>query len=285
MAEFTRAFRIQGFDRFPAPRWQMVPKDGVRYVILRNGAGLTVTSRDTGKCTVREVQEREMPAEDRQPFERGDRFFRLCGVAHGSAIIDAKTGAGAVDVSLEASVKNAKRVKVKFNLVRDNASHRTRRDSAAVNREFAIARWMYREQLNVKLESAGVRWVQVPQDLGDVVRFTTHIASVPAAEHEWDVVTALRDPVAELNVFFVWEYEQDNSPAIDHANAGTLDGNCIFEDNIGDGVPMWRTLSHEIGHHLGVDDHYDDGRKYELMYGRSDRGIHIPKAHADTMNP
>ncbi|MBI3680100.1 MAG: hypothetical protein HY235_06855 [Acidobacteria bacterium] len=285
MAEFVSAFRIQGFDRHAAPsRWQMVPTTGVRYVILRQGAGLTVSSRNTGICTVEEVRDADLPADDRQPFAVGDRFFRLRGKAHGSTFIDAKSGA-AVTVSLEASVKNLKTVKVKFNFVRDNAAHKTIRVPADVNRQFATACWMYREQLNVKLESLGTRWVDVAQNLGAVVRFSSHLAGVPAAEHEWGVVTALRDAAADLNVFFVWEYEQDLTPATDDTNAGTMGGNCIFEDDIGAGIPMWRTLSHEIGHHLGVDDHYDAAKKYELMYGRSDRGIHVPKGHADIMNP
>jgi hypothetical protein len=283
MAEFVRAFRIQGFDKYASPRWQMVPAGGVRYVILRDGAGFTVTSRSGATCTVAEVMEADLPKDDRQPFEAGDRFFQLSGKAHGSTMIDAKSGP--VTVTLEASVKDRKTVKVKLNFVKDTAGHKTTRVPADVVSQFQIARWMYREQLNVNLESLGTKWVEISKDLGTVVRFSTHLAAVPPDEHEWDDVTAKGDAGADLNVFFVWEYEQDETPAADDTNAGTLDGNCIFEDDIGPGIPAWRTLAHEIGHHLGASDHYDTTKKYELMYGRSNRGIHIPKAHADTMNP
>jgi len=263
----------------------MVPASGVRYVILRDGAGFTVTSRNTARCTVAEVNAADMPGDDRQPFEAGDRFFKLTGVSHGTCLIDAKSGA--TTVSLEAGVKNRKTVKIKLNFVSDTAvpPHKSNRVAADIEKELRIATWMYREQLNVKLHSLGPRNVVVPQDLGAVVRFSSHLPGVAAAEHEWDAVTATGDAGADLNFFFVWEYEQDITPHVDHTNAGTLNGSCIFEDDVGAGIPVWRTMAHEIGHHLGVGDHYDDAKKYELMYGRSDRGIHIPKAHADIMNP
>jgi hypothetical protein len=283
MASFTRAFRIQGYDRFASPDWQMVPLNGHRFVILRDGAGFTVTSVNPARCTVEEVNEGDLPPEDRQPFQVGDRFFKITGCSHGSGMIEARSGATLV--RLETGVKRSKKVKLKFNFVSDSGGHATTRNAADVLRNFATAKWMYREQINVNLESLGTAPIAMAQDLGPVVRFSSHIAGVAAAEHEWDLVVGRRDNAADLNFFFVWEYEQDDSPGVDDANAGTLGGNCIFEDDIGAGIPLWRTMSHEIGHHLGVDDFYDNSRKHELMYGRADRGIHIPKAHANIMNP
>jgi hypothetical protein len=283
MAKFTRAFRIQGYDRYASPDWQMVPLGGVRYVILRDGAGFNVTSTVPAKCSVVEVTAADLPGDDRQPFEPNDRFFKLTGCAYGVSMIEARNG-GSV-VKLEASVKRSKTVKIKFILVSDNAGHATTRNASDIARHFATAKWMYREQINVNLNSLGPKSITIAQNLSDAVRFSKHITSIAAGEHEWDLVVANRDNAADLNIFFVWEYEQGELSEADSANAGTLGGNCIFEDDIGAGIPMWRTMSHEIGHHLGVDDFYDDTKKYELMYGHPDRGIHIPKEHANIMNP
>jgi hypothetical protein len=135
-------------------------------------------------------------------------------------------------------------------------------------------------QANVKIVKQDVRPDHlIDQDLGDVVRFSSHLDGVPASEHEWDVVTATRDG-AELNVFFVWEYEQDATPDVDHTAAGTSDGNCIFEDNIG--RETHDTLAHEVGHHLGAD-HSGDGLDLLMSPFRTDTRISRP--HANTMNP
>ena len=44
----------------------MVPLNGHRFVILRDGAGFTVTSVNPARCTVEEVNEDDLPPEDRQ---------------------------------------------------------------------------------------------------------------------------------------------------------------------------------------------------------------------------
>ena len=101
---------------------------------------------------------------------------------------------------------------------------------------------------------------------------------------EWNTVTALGDASADMNYFLVWEYEQDATPTIDDTDAGTLGGNCIFEDNAGFHVGV--TMAHELGHFLGRHDHYVVARRLELMYGTTDqRGIHLTKDDVNGMNP
>ena len=124
----------------------------------------------------------------------------------------------------------------------------------------------------------------VDRDLGAVVRYSSHLKGVLASEHEWGHVVAKRDTSADFNFFFVWEYEQDNSPATDNTDAGALGGTCIFEDAAGTEVA--ETMSHELGHYLGVGDYYTAATRNWLMYGYTDaRGQHIPKDHANKMNP
>jgi hypothetical protein len=275
---------MKGFDRYRSPRWQMVPVGGVRYMILRDGAGLTVTSSNPGRATVTEVNLADLPAAGRRPTEAGDRFFRINGAGAGNTQLRAANASGSTVKRLLLGVKNRKTVNITFNFVRDNAGHQTTRNTANTEGWVRTINWIYRGQTNIRIRLKLNRNVTVAQDLGTVVRFTSHLPGVAAAEHEWAVVTATGDPGADMNFFFVWEYEQDGTPHADSTDAGTLTNNCIFEDNAGRQVA--ETMAHEIGHFLGCGDHYIVARKRELMYGITDtRGIHIPKEDADIMNP
>jgi len=135
-------------------------------------------------------------------------------------------------------------------------------------------------QANVEVIKQNARNVKINQNLGGVVRYSKHITGVAPGEHEWDIVVAKRDNAADLNIFFVWEYEQDNTPNIDNTEAGTLGNNCIFEDNIS--YQTHETMAHEIGHFLGVD-HPAPGLDLLMSPGRTDQ--RISKAHANIMNP
>ena len=152
---------------------------------------------------------------------------------------------GATLVRMQTGVKRSKKVRLKFNFVSDTSGHATTRNAADVLRNFATAKWMYRAQTNVSLESLGTAPIAMAQDLGPVVGSVLILPALPRPNTN---MVGRRDNAADLNFFFVWEYEQDDSPGVDDANAGTLGGNCIYEDDIGAGIPLWRTMSHEIGH-------------------------------------
>jgi len=262
----------------------MVPVLGVRYVILRGGAGLTVTSTDPTTATVAEVAAGALPAGERAPSVPADRFFKIAGVKKGNTSLEAKLGAAAAAASLDLGVKDKKTVNIAFNFVKDNAGHSTRRVPASVDNWVKGIHYIFFGQSNIEIKKKAASWVTVPQNLGAVVRFSAHIPGVPAAEHEWAVVTALGDATADMNIFLVWEYEQDNTPLTDNTDAGTLANNCIFEDQAGS--QLAETFAHEIGHYLGCPDVNVVARKLELMYGITDqRGVHMPRAAVDTMNP
>ena len=282
-AEFLPAYTMRGFDRHNVPRWQMVPAGGERWVILRGGAGLSVTSAAPATATISEVTAASLPAGERAPTLAGDRFFKIEGKAKGNTTIEAKLLLLTL-TSLLVGVKNRKTVNLAFNFVKDNAGHSTARARASAAEWVKGIHYIYFGQTNIEMKVKTSRWVTVPQNLGRVVRFSQHLPGVPAAQHEWNAVTALGDATADMNIFLVWEYEQDNTPFSDQTDAGTLANNCIFEDHAG--AQLAPTFSHEIGHFLGCPDHYILARKRELMYGVTDaRGVHIPKADADIMNP
>jgi hypothetical protein len=275
-AEFTKVFNMRGWDRAPNPKWQMVPVNGDRYVALQDGAGLTVTSNKPGVVTVTEIREADLPA----GFERiarrsGERIFKLHGVSKGDAQIQAR---GSASVNLAIDTKDKKTVRIAFNYVQDSAGHRTSRVAASAAGWLRTINYIYNGQANIYAILHGTRSVNVPSDLGQVVQWTAGAAS------EWNTVTGMGASGADFNIFFVWEYEQDSTPFTDHTDAGTLNGNCIFEDNAGTDVGI--TLAHEMGHFLGDDDHYDAARKHHLMHGITDeRGINLSKENVNLMNP
>jgi hypothetical protein len=277
-AEFHKVFNMKGFDKNATPVWQMVPVGGDRYIALRDGAGLTVTSSAPAVMTVTEITHALIPAGgERMPLQPGDRIFKLTGVTKGNARMQAKNGA-ALTVELEADTKNQKNVLLSFNFLRDSAGHHTRRVPASAAHWVTQINYIYNGQANVKATLRNTRSVAAAVDLGPQVMWAADATS------EWGTVTALGDAGADLNYFLVWEYEQDATPTIDNTDAGTLGGNCIFEDNAGNAVGT--TMAHEMGHFLGVGDRYAAAQKPDLMYGITDRrGYNLTKSDVNTMNP
>ena len=75
MAEFRRVIHWKGFDRFSVPHYQMVPMEEPRYVMLRDGKGLTVASSKPAALKVTEVNAASLPAGDKDPIWASDRIF------------------------------------------------------------------------------------------------------------------------------------------------------------------------------------------------------------------
>ena len=212
-----------------------------------------------------------------QTLQPTDKIFKLTGVAHGSAKLQAKRGTDSV-VELEVDVKNKITVRTTFNFVHDNAGHRTNRAAASAVGWVNSMNYVYNGQANIFITLLHTRVVTVQQDLGPQVMWSS------TAPNEWDTVVALGDSGADMNYFLVWEYEQDNTPEVDDTDAGTLGSNTIFEDNAGREIGV--TMAHEMGHHLGRDDIYDAAQKHFLMYGITDqRGVHLAKEDVNVMNP
>jgi hypothetical protein len=264
----------------------MIPMNGSRFVVLRDGVGLTVTSAQPSIATVVEIARKDLPGGDfNEAFHSTDRFFKLDAAGWGITKIQAKPVFGPPTVELEVDTKNLKTVRVMFNFVKDSAGHKTGRvPASAAQWVIDLNRFIFKVQANVEIVShAPARWVTVPQNLGQVVRFSSHLPTVAAAQHEWDVVVAQGNPAADLNVFMVWEYEQDATPYTDDTGGGTLGGNTLLEDHL-QGY-LHRNLGHELGHALGLPDHYVATHKHDLMYGYENGGTNLPKAHANVINP
>jgi hypothetical protein len=278
MAEFLKAINMLGFDRYQTPRWQMVPWLGVRYVILRDGAGLTVASANSVVCAVTEVKQTDLPpgssGHERTPLLVSDRVFLLFGVWTGNTLIQATGGPGAVD--LEVDVKMRKTVRITFNFVEDSASpkkHHTRRVPAQAKGWVDTMNYIYNGQANIEIISKEARWVTVPKNLGATVET---LSNGPGEEVD---IYPLGDSGADVNMFLVWDMDITDDPADE--DAFTEGKNIVFEDNAGRFVGV--TMSHEFGHSQGLKDQYLTKR--ELMYGITDqRGFHLPKEHVNIIN-
>jgi len=278
MPNFFALHRLRGFDATATPPWQMVPLGFWREVGLTESAGLALSSTNPAVATAEFA--RDNPA---SLARSGQSKVIVHGHKKGSAVIEARRGTTVV-CQLEVGVKAPKIVKVAFNFVKDTAGHKTTRSLASVDNLVKTMNSIYTPQTYITIVKRTARWVQVRKNLGKVVRYSAHLSGVAAGQHEWDDVIALRDAAAHWNVFFVWEYEQDATPFVDHTDAGNLAGNCLFEDKAG--VEVGETLAHELGHYLGVADFYDAAQQDWLMYGYTDvRGRFIPKNHANIMNP
>lgn len=276
---FAGILENNGFDGTVNPPWLMIPLGGIKHVSLLEGRGLNLVSSDPSVISV----------STSEPFSgtvlAGARIVTVTvrGLRPGTAFIEARQGTS-VKARLEVAVKRPKAIRVAFNFVRDNAGHQTRRTPASVSQYLAVMNRIYTPQSNIHFRRHTVRWVTVNKNLGNVVRFSSHLHGVPTAQHEWDDVSKHADSTADFNVFFVWEYEQDNTPYQDHTDAGTLGSNCLFEDRAG--VEVGETLAHEAGHFLGGNDTYASSDRPLLMYGYTDlRGRKISKPHASIMNP
>jgi len=272
---FAEHIPLDGYDAGPVPDWQMAPVGFTKVVRLIGGAGLDVSVTPSGFATV---------AEAFGPVPKPMRLFHITGVKKGTAFLEAKDAGGTVRSRLELSVKDKKPVKVTFNFVFDSAGHKTVRAHSSVDGWVSTMNSIFLPQVNVEIIKHNVRNVSVGADLGRVVRFSSHLPKVAAAQHEWDDVIAKRDGTADFNFFFVWQYEQDASPLSDNTQAGTMAGDCLFQDTGMKDVA--ENLAHETGHFLGASDTYASHKRQTLMYGYTDvRGRKILKVEANLMNP
>ena len=274
--KFDSLSGCSGFDYKEHPPWLVVCKDETNQakavIVPANQAGnVTFRSQDEKYVTVAPATATSSP-----------QTVTVRGVEETwptlEPAIEAKVG-DAVCATMRTCVKTEKIVTVAAHIIRDNATppHASTRNVADVQG------WI--DEMNTIWKQACVRFdlkqtnnVTVTADLGAVVNWR---------DNEWNtVVGAVGNGVADLHIYFVWEYEQRKPENQDRTDAACLTGQIFFEDNAG--TQIGETLAHEAGHHLGVDpsDYTDAGKKDELMYAYTDqRGCMITKKQADQANP
>lgn len=294
MAEFTRVFRVQGMDSQASPRFQMVPIRGKRFVILRDGAGMTLDI-DRSICNFTEILESALPVGDRAPRKKGDRFFRLeAGDSPIGTALVATGGGSSLPLLLDIEVKNKLRVLVAFNFLSDNATpvHKTKRPEADVARFMKTAKFVWENQANVEIvKSGGILRPKIEQNLTATILVAVG-ATVPFRP-PGSVAKAIDGkgaPGVNLNVFFVHNLQAagstgdlDAATSIDTQKDGIANsGLCLFEDKAGKDQDL--SFAHEIGHHLGLVDRALPTR--DLMHGTTgQRGLNLTRADVTRVNP
>jgi hypothetical protein len=277
---FAPRLAFAGFDRSATPKWQMVPVGGTRVLTLTGAGGLVPRVRDTAFLDAV------------QATSGRTTTLTLTGKAAGRTWVEwvasaASAGAVQTGFTLEVSVKDEKKIRTAFHYVDDSRRQVTRRRIADLNAMITPANALLTPQANVTIERKSAAALPIAQDLGRVVRFSSHLTgapdNVPIAQHEWDDVVAHADATADFNVFFVREYEDDASPLSDLADAGTLaaEKNCIFEDRLGHAAGA--VLAHETMHLLGFSGH-SGSRRHLIATGEHGLGRLITRDQANTIN-
>ncbi len=282
--EFKRVFRVQGMDSNTNPKFQMVPSNsGKRYVALRDGAGATVISVVPAICTIVEIRENQLPADDRATgAQAGDRYFCITGTTKGVGLIMVTRTGLLLPLFLEVGVKDKREQLVMFHFVSDNARHRTRRPPAVIGQWLPDINYIWKRQANVVFVRHGSQNLPVAQNLQATI---THPEGQLGTTGT--LLGTLGDQTVNINVFFIWVLQNTNGTDTDAlttigtANSGGP-GICMFEDDAGSGQML--SFAHELGHHMGLD--HPGHRQIDLMWDFSgQRGLNLTKADVNTANP
>lgn len=271
---FTPKAVDHGLDTSVSPAWQMVPVGGSRVITVSGVGSLKPRVYDSAKLRVAQTK------------VGANHQLTLTGIAEGRTWVEWVSSADVSGPSsngfmLEVSVKKEKKIKTAFFYVDDGKKQKTKRAPGSIDTLIRDANKLLTAQANVTLVKKSAAALKVTENLGMVVRFSSHLPGVSAKQHEWDNLMAYRDAAADFNVFFVKEYEQDNSPFADNTDAGTIssDKMCVFEDKVY--CADHEVLAHETLHFLGVSGH--SASNSHLMAATA-CGRTIPKAHANQAN-
>ena len=264
--EFKEIGANNGFDDTTVPEWLIVPVNNAlntKTAIAEIDPAIVAPEvsfevLDTSKATVSPVN-----------ASTGYETVTLTGQASGDTALKAKVETTDCK-TLNLAVKDKRTVRVAIHFMQDIAGHSTSRNNAdAIIDELNIC---YTPQANVVFTKHSSDSPVVPTDLGSVVEL---YASNPA--NEWDdVINAAQDATAEINLYFVWEFECDGTPLTDNAAGGRIGTDAIIEDKDNP-----HTVCHETGHTLGLWDSNIDERNLMKSGGS---GFKIFKFEADLLN-
>lgn len=203
---------------------------------MEDADGLTLTPVDPYLIEVKEV-----------PIGRS-RLLEIKGRMPGTTYLEVRGSHGPV-TRLEVCVKIRRYVFVMFHYVEDTTGRRTRRKAGDEVTLLEQVNKIMVPQANVEFVRYGAKPLKVKSDLGNVVGADEKKSPSNSVFHiEWNAVVVNSDLNADLNVFFVWEFEgeHDTTPREDNAQAATKKayGYTIFqdegsEDGAGAGARVW----------------------------------------------
>jgi hypothetical protein len=280
MAQFINNLYL-GHD--PKENWQMVPLNNTRGVTLMGGVGLNITVKN--KVGFWEGVTLEEESDLKGKYERR---IRLKGVQVGEYVLEARNTNRAVMAKLDLQVIREREVKIAYYSVADSGGHRANEAVAGKAEQLHnLARGIILPQANVKLTYLGYFPTRVsPKNLGDQVNVDDSSGDLRAIGSHQN---------AELQVYFVWDILDKDSPQVKKAGAlgkpppglpGVTKGDVTLISTMHN-KDIHKTLAHEIGHFLVLgnkDPSHDTDNPGgslkptdNLMYPKKPHGIYIGK--------
>ncbi len=270
-----------GFDPFVDPAWCMLPFASNKSVKLYNEQGLTITVLNPAVAKIVSKMPPKNAAEGRE--------IVLQGVSEGTTLIEAKEN-NKTKATLEVSTLKKKFLRVAFNYVRDNAGHHTLRCPSVTQALIKDVNALFIPQANVEIVASVSRIANVKMNLKDEVNFPEELwkGKIKKGLKEWNAITKLGDPSAQVNVFFVHDLESDENLKLcrkESQDCSDIMGyhafmNCMIQDQI-EARYVGDVTAHEIGHALGVVNH---NKMTDYLMHDSSNGILISKQESLTMN-
>ena len=146
--ESTEVKRL-GFDDAATPPWVMVPMQGSRVVVLKDGGGLSLALRAGGARFVT-IQEQAHPA---------GRGVLLTSIAPGTTFLDVKDASGGIRASLEVTVKQRKSLSTCFISITDSKGRGSITGINNAQRLVDVVNILYLPQANIELVHQSSRGV------------------------------------------------------------------------------------------------------------------------------
>ena len=154
-AEEATAVGRLGFDDSVVPPWIMVPMQGKRLVVLKDGKDLSLGLRNAASGVVT-FQE--------QPHPQG-RGVQLTPVAPGTVFLEARDAGGGVKAALEITVKRRKTLSTAFIGIFDKSGRSSTGGIGGAEHMVEVANKLYLPQANVELSHQASRGVALTFDM------------------------------------------------------------------------------------------------------------------------
>ncbi len=270
----------------------MVPFNGVNYVYLRDGKGLTLDF-DKNRVTVNEIKKADGAAE--QPLaeavsraaKESAQLLAVSGKQQGETFIHAKAGRTTKE-TLVVGVHPKLELRLAFNFVMlkngtEQKALSEKRKRSHVPQWIADLNRIFTSQANIVFRQHSVREPPVDRYQGGSIVYKT-------AEDWSKEVGKVRDSTADSNIFLVGKWKGVSDDTYMDANGTYI---VSTKDIICDDRPSYdlfiTTLAHELGHFLA--------RRRNLAYGHPGSkhsllvtlnwkdGIKIPKQFVFDFNP
>lgn len=263
MAKFKPKKDFQGFDL--THRWQMIPLDGSRDVVLENGANMNVTLKE--REILKPLPLSVASFQEISASGQNNREFRIKGHQAKKAIIHAESSNDSTKLYL--TILPAKKLKLDLFFLEDAKLRKTKQNGAEIRRLVSEATTDYfYTQTNVSLSINSFNKLIITKDLGNEIDLD-------------ELLKCLNDGTwAETHpsVIFVWEFEFNRKGYTGDEAGFAFPPYIILEDGKTAASKAFRSklLAHEVAHYFIGPDHHDN--ENNLLFKKPfERGAYLRK--------